>query len=191
MAWGCATLVLMHTSSESLLPRDFPGGRLRRLRPADLHAFQTYRRIPGLGRYQSWSPMSDAQALEFLTKMSRSALFINGQWLQLGIAEPAADTLIGDIGIHVSQDGRAGEIGFTLQPSAQGRGIASAAVHSALNLVFANTAITHVLGITDARNHPSVRLLQRLGFKHQESRNAIFRGEHCVEEIFVLSRSDG
>jgi hypothetical protein len=28
---------------ETLLPREFPGGRLRRLRPADLQAFQAYR----------------------------------------------------------------------------------------------------------------------------------------------------
>ena len=42
-----------------LLPQEFRGGRLRRMRPEDLTAFQAYRALPELGRYQGWSPMSD------------------------------------------------------------------------------------------------------------------------------------
>lgn len=51
---------------ETLLPREFPGGRLRQMVPHDLAAFQAYRSIPELGRYQGWSPMSDVEALQFL-----------------------------------------------------------------------------------------------------------------------------
>lgn len=175
-------------SSFDSLPRDFPGGRLRRLRTTDLAAFQGYRQIPDLGRYQGWSVMTDAEATAFLAEMSAAPIFTPGEWLQLGIAEPESDVLIGDIGIHVSADGFTGEIGFTLQPSAQGHGIATAAVHAALQIVFAATPVQRVLGITDSRNSASARLLERTGFKLQESRGAMFRGESCIEQVYVLAR---
>ncbi len=173
---------------ESLLPREFPGGRLRRLRPADREAFQAYRGIAELGRYQGWSPMSDAAALEFLAGMNQAPLFKPGEWVQLGIAEPGSDALVGDIGLHLSEDGTTGEVGFTLAPSAQGRGIAARAVGEALALMFATTEIFQVLGITDARNLASVRLLERLGFKHLATRQVVFHGEPCSEKVYALAR---
>jgi aminoglycoside 6'-N-acetyltransferase len=153
--------------------------------------FQAYRSIPELGRYQGWAVMTDAEALAFLTEMSRAPLFAPGQWTQLGIAEPVADELVGDIGVRLSEDGSVGEIGFTLHPSAQGHGIASLAVRETLDLLFGATRATQVLGITDALNLPSVRLLKRLGFEYRESRNVVFRGEPCVEELYMLQRIEG
>jgi aminoglycoside 6'-N-acetyltransferase len=171
-----------------LLPREFAGGRLRRLRPDDREAFQAYRAIPGLGRYQGWSPMSAGAAVEFLAAMREAPLFTPGQWVQLGIAEPESDSLVGDIGLFLSQDGGTAEVGFTLAPSMQGRGIATGAVREALRLLFAMTKVARVLGITDARNAASIRLLERLGFEHTGSRDVVFRGEPCTERIYALHR---
>ncbi len=174
----------------ALLPQEFPGGRLRRMRPEDLAAFQAYRALPELGRYQGWSPMSDTTALTFLTDMHYAPLFTPGQWVQLGIAEPETDALVGDIGMYLSDDGSAGEVGFTLQPAAQGRSLATFAVRQALRLLFSATRATHVVGITDARNLPSVRLLERVGFEFVESRHVVFRGETCTERVYALARHD-
>jgi RimJ/RimL family protein N-acetyltransferase len=176
---------------ETLLPREFLGGRLRRLNTRDHAAFQAYRSIPELGRYQGWSPMSDAEALEFLDEMQHAALFTPAHWIQLGIAEPASDALVGDIGLYLSEDGTSGEVGFTLQPSAQGRGVASRAVCEAVQLLFAATDINRVLGITDERNLASIRLLERIGFEFIERRRVAFRGEPCTEWVYALTRNDG
>lgn len=145
---------------------------------------------PGLGRYQSWSPMTDADALAFLVQMSEAPLFAPGAWVQLGIAEPVSDRLIGDIGVFLSADGLTGEVGFTLEPGSQGRGIATAAVCAALDLFFTSTQARQVRGITDSRNLASVRLLERAGFKHLETRQAVFKGEACVEEVFEKRRPE-
>ena len=171
---------------ETLLPREFPGGRLRRLRPSDREAFQTYRALPELGLYQGWLPMSEAEALEFLVEMNRAPLFARGEWVQLGIAESAADALVGDVGLYLSEDGDTGEVGFTLQPSAQGRGMAGRAVQEALRLLFDVTKISRVRAITDARNLPSIRLLERLGFECLVTRCVVFRGEPCTEKVYVF-----
>src|SRR5262249_43336147 len=161
-----------------------------RLRRSDLGAFQAYRSIPELGLYQGWSAMSEVEAMTFLGEMEATPLFQPGQWVQLGIADPRTDVLLGDIGLRLSEDSQTGEVGFTLAPAAQGRGIASAAVRAAVQLLFTATSVSLVLGITDARNTRSIRLLERLGFACQESRQAVFRGEECMEQVFVLPRDD-
>lgn len=173
----------------SKLPYAFPGGRLRRLRASDREAFQTYRGIPELGRYQGWTPMSDAQALDFIIEMHKAPLFAHDRWVQLAIADPHTDRLLGDIGLYLAADGGHGEVGFTLAPAAQGRGIASHAVRAAIRLLFAATEVTRILGITDTRNLPSIRLLERLGFAPIETRHVVFRGEPCSERVYALPRA--
>jgi RimJ/RimL family protein N-acetyltransferase len=41
-----------------------------------------------------------------------------------------------------------------------------------------------VRATSDARNAPSIRLLQRLGFAHTGTREAVFEGQACVEWDF-------
>jgi len=173
---------------EPALPCPLPGAHLRRLRADDLDAFQAYRAIPELGRYQGWTPQSDDEALAFLRGMAEAPLFEPGQWIQLGIADAASDRLIGDVGLFLAADARSGEVGFTLEPGAQGRGLATAAVAAALRLLFASTGAQQVFATADTRNAPSLRLLLRLGFQIVETSEAVFRGEPCRETLMVLSR---
>lgn len=134
--------------------------------------------------------MSHENALAFLAKMKDAPLFTPGEWVQLGIADSKTGLLIGDIGLCLSQDAFSGTVGFTLAPSAQGRGIATAAVQHALKLFFDVTpTLRQVQGVTDSRNAPSIRLLERIGFRRHEARSAVFRGEECVEEAYLLQRS--
>lgn len=178
----------MPRRSSAALPRAFPGGVLRRLRTGDLAAFQAYRSSAELGRYQSWAPISDAEAMAFLAAMHAAPLFVPGDWVQLAIAEADTDQLIGDIGVFLSADGLTGELGFTLATAAQGRGLATAAVGEALCLLFELTTVRAVLGVTDERNRRSARLLERLGFGLHQRRNVVFRGEACTEAVYRLAR---
>ncbi len=164
---------------------------LRRLAPADLENFQDYRRDPAVARYQGWSPMPDPEAAAFLEQMRSAACFEPGTWLQLGIAERNSGALIGDIGVCVAPGGAQAEIGFTLSPKSQGRGLATEAVRAAIGLLFDHTGVARVVGVTDARNLPSVRLLERVGMHRTGTANAVFRGEACVEHSFAITRHDG
>lgn len=164
---------------------------LRRLCAGDLAAFQAYRHDPELGRYQGWSPMNDAEATAFLTEMSSAPLFAPGAWSQLGISESTEPSLIGDLGLFLAADSRHVEIGFTLSRRHQGQGLATLAVRAAIALAFEHTAADRVLGITDARNHASIRLLERAGLHRVETKATIFRGEPCLEHVYQLSRGEG
>ena len=181
----------MVTFAAESLPRIAAGIILRRLTTADLPAFQAYRSDAQLGLYQGWSPMSDEEALAFLSEMSTAPLFRPGSWTQIGIAEAPSHSLSGDIGLFLAEDSRHAEIGFTLSRHAQGRGVATTAVREAIKLIFDCTSVDRVLGITDVRNSASVRLLERVGMDRIEARNTVFRGEPCEEWVYAVARGDG
>jgi ribosomal-protein-alanine N-acetyltransferase len=164
---------------------------LRRLEPNDLVAFQAYRCDPKVGRYQGWSAMSADEATAFLSDMHACQLLRPGTWLQLGIAEPGSMRLIGDIGLRLADSQDEAEVGFTLSPQAQGRGIATVAVSAAIEFEFRHTPAKRVIGITDARNIASIRLLARVGMQKLGSAPAVFRGESCVEDSYARYRDSG
>jgi len=172
------------------LPRVGPRVLLRRLSTADLSAFQTYRHDEQLGRYQSWKPQSEQEALAFITKMGNAPLFSLGKWVQLGIACREINSLIGDVGIRISDSGEKAEVGFTLSTQSHGVGLATEAVKETIGLLFEHTSVAHVVGITDARNDPAIGVLERVGMRKVETLKAIFRGEPCLEHVYVLSRHD-
>lgn len=155
---------------------------LRALRPADLAAFAAYRNDPRVARYQSWSAytLEDAQALG--AEMSGKALWLPGEWYQIALADKTSDALLGDLALHVIDPARV-EIGFTLAPAAQGRGYAREGLEALLRFVFSRPGIETALAVTDARNAPAIRLLERVGFAQSaRPRRARFKGE-TVEEF--------
>jgi aminoglycoside 6'-N-acetyltransferase len=174
---------------DDLLPRTAKRVTLRRLRLEDLPSFSAYRADPDVARWQGWSPMTVDGARAFLVEMSAAPLFVRGEWTQIAIADTASDALLGDIGLFLADDARGAEIGITLARAAQGRGFATDALALALELVFAATRVEQVIGITDARNAPCIRLLERAGFRHHDRRETLFRGEPCVEFVYVVARA--
>lgn len=163
---------------------------LRRLRSADVTAFVAYRSDPVVARYQGWALMSEAEASAFIAGMANAPLFQPGAWVQLAIARAEDDALVGDVGLFVAEDSAFAEIGFTVAPAAQARGYASAAAAAALELLFEHTSAARVIGVTDARNAASVKVLERAGMRRIESREAMSKGEPCVEWVYARGRDE-
>ena len=173
------------------LPRRGDRVVLRRFAARDLASFQRYRADPGLARYQGWSPMKRREAASFIARMRVERLFAPGTWNQIAIADGETDALIGDIGLRVADDGRAVEIGFTFARGWHGAGLATEAVRQAIRLLFEETTVERIVGITDTRNARSIRLLERVGMRAQDTRPTVFKGESCHETTFCLAREHG
>lgn len=159
--------------------------RVRRLQRPDLARFAAYRADPELARYQGWSAMSEAEALAFIEEMQHAPAFVEEAWLQLAIAQRAEDALVGDIGLCLHAGGEA-EIGFTLMHEAQGQGLATEALAALMRRLWAQPGVRRVIGITDARNRASIRVLERLGLRLQSQEDTVFKGEPCTELRYVL-----
>jgi RimJ/RimL family protein N-acetyltransferase len=148
------------TFPEHFLPQQTERLMLRRFTEADLDCFLAYRHDPVVARFQSWSMLSEDEAIAFIHEMSTAPIGIPREWFQIAIALQASNRLIGDIGIQVSDhDTTTVEVGFTLHREEQGEGYAREAVQALINSLFGRKYITKIIGITDSRNHPSINLL--------------------------------
>ncbi|MFZ5635175.1 MAG: GNAT family N-acetyltransferase [Pseudomonadota bacterium] len=172
------------------LPHACERVRLRKLRPSDFRAFHAYRSDPEVARYQGWTPMSEDEAMAFLREQGRNAGLEPGEWAQLGIAALAEDRLLGDIGVFLSPDAHWAEFGVSLHPDAQGGGFAAEAVGALIALLFAQTPVRRVVATSDARNAPCLRLLERLGMRAVDARQAEYKDELCTEHVFVIERGN-
>ena len=162
---------------------------MRRLAVADLRRFQAYRHDPDVGRHQGWEPQPDHEATQFIEAMSRVDLFPRGAWFQLGIADASTNELIGDVGVCVDADARRAEVGFTIARAAQGRGLGTEAVRGLIQFIFEQTAVAEVVAVTDKRNIPAARLLERIEMRNMETLHTSFRGEPCVEHVWTISKA--
>ena len=175
--------------SADALPRTTDRLVLRRFAAGDLAPFQSYRGDSDVGRYQGWSMMDDAVAAAFIARMAVALIGVPGEWFQIAVADKSTGVLVGDIGIGLDPN-RTGvaEIGFSMAPSAQRRGMGSEAVRAALALLFARADVEIIEGITDARNIPSIRLLERVGMRLDRTQETPFKGAMCAEHVFSLTR---
>jgi RimJ/RimL family protein N-acetyltransferase len=171
------------------LPSDGASTRLRRFQAGDLARFQAYRSDPELARFQGWCTMTEDDARGFVDEMAAVARLVPGDWVQLAIADAATDQLIGDVGLYLAADGCEAEVGFTLCREAQGQGHATAAAMLATRLLFECSKADRVRGVTDARNAASIRVLERAGFVKVGEQRAVFKGEACVEFVYVTHRA--
>lgn len=177
--------------SDSFLPQATERLILRRFIDLDLEPFLAYRQDPEVARFQSWTTLSKTEAQSFISEMQTAAIGIPGEWFQLAIAPQQSNLLLGDIGMQIDLENPAVvEIGFTLGRGAQGQGYAKEAVQALIDSLFQLGTISKIVGITDRRNAPSVRLLKRLGLNLVRSDKVIFRGELCIEQTFELEKEN-
>jgi RimJ/RimL family protein N-acetyltransferase len=163
---------------------------LRRLRMSDFPAFHAYRSDPEVARYQGWSPMDEAGAQAYLHEQdARIDADSAGRWVQLAIAETATDTLLGDMGIWQLHDGTEAELGITVTPASQGRGIGRSALRAALDVLFADPAMARVRASTDARNLPCRRMLIAAGFREIDTARVFVKEEACIEHRYLAERA--
>jgi len=162
--------------------------RLRPLALEDLDRLVAYRGDPDVARYQAWDSYDAAAASALIAEMADSAPGRPGRWHQWGIEEIATGLLVGDCGLFTQEDGAQGEIGFTLAPEAQGRGLATEAVTLVLAAAFGALGFHRVVANTDPANARSAALLARLGFRHEgrSIESVRIRGAWVDDEHFAL-----
>lgn len=162
--------------------------KLRSFTEDDLPEFARYRALPEVARYQSWSEYSLADASRLYAAQQGVPFGTANTWHQLAIADKRGNRLLGDCALHFLEDGQQVEIGFTLAPEHQGRGLAQEALRLLLDHVFGTMKKHRVTALTDAENQPAQKLLKALGFRQEAHylKNVFFKGRWGDECLFAL-----
>ena len=178
--------------------RDFGGLetarlKLRRFRESDLEPFMAYRNDPEVSRYQGWVSVGEPAARLFVAEMQHASPGKPGEWFQFAIEEQASGALAGDCALRRGlEEPRQAEIGYSLARAFQGRGYALEAISALLAYAFRRFDLHRVVAITDVRNLPSVRLLERLGLRREGHfiQNAWFKGAWSDEYLYAILRQE-
>lgn len=167
--------------------------KLSRLRPEEAAAVFGYRSDPAVSRYQLWHPRSVEEVRDFVEGLERLVPGQPGEWYQLGLHLREGGELVGDAGLRVPAGGaHEVEIGLSLAPAHQGRGLGSEALRGLISWAFEALGVHRVFGSVDPRNEPSLRLLRAVGLRqeahHRES--LLHQGEWLDDVVFALLRRE-
>jgi RimJ/RimL family protein N-acetyltransferase len=161
---------------------------LREFAERDLQEFARYRGLPEVARYQSWEQYTLEDAKRLYAEQLGTTFGAPETWYQVAIADKATDALIGDCALHFLDSGDELEIGFTLAPERQGKGLAREAVKLLLDHAFGAMQKRRALAITDAENISAHKLLLALGFRKGSVRDVLFKGKQGQEFDFLRDR---
>lgn len=168
---------------------------LRKFKESDAQVFFEYRTNSQVALYQGegWVNYSLEQAEEFVKEQMGFEPGIPDTWFQIAIELKNAGTLIGDLAIHtLPQDINQVEIGFTISPIYQKKGFGIEAVRCILWYIFNVLHKHRVIAITDVRNEPSIKLLEKVGMRKEGHfiKNAWNKGEYTDEYLFALLKQE-
>lgn len=165
---------------------------LRRFREADAPALAAYRSDSDVAHFKSWTaPVSAETARGWVRDFAAASPSEPGMF-QYAVELTEERRLVGDIGVHLHENLRQAELGFTLARAAQGRGYATEAVRAVLADLFEARGLHRVSAECDARNTRSAALLERVGFTREGFRRQATRmkGEWTDDLVFGLLAAD-
>jgi RimJ/RimL family protein N-acetyltransferase len=162
---------------------------VRRFAAADAEPFAAYRSDPEVARYQAWEcPYPVQEAERFIASLRGRAPGTPGTWFQFALALSASGALIGDVALRTRRgDPRQAELGFSLASAHRRQGYATEGVGLVVEYAFRDLAMQRVFALTDARNLPAQRLLERLAFRREGElgEKTWFKGQWATEVVFA------
>ena len=158
-----------------------PRLRLRAYRADDAAAMFALYSDPRVMRYWSFPPWNEiAQARAYLARVL--AEMAEGRVLPWAVADRDSDQLVGTTTLYaLNLEQRRAEIGYSLSPAWQGRGLAAEALRTVIGHAFDSLGLLRIEADVDPRNLASRHLLERLGFRHEGLMRARWHvaGEVC------------
>ncbi|WP_417315246.1 GNAT family N-acetyltransferase [Enterobacter sp.] len=125
--------------------------------PSDWAFFRTLREDPDIMRYMAAIASEKETRRVFAARLTAAHVFV--------IRLHGDDTPLGDIGLQISAENpEEADIGYTVVPAAQGKGIASEALHAVCDYAFTRTGVKAINAYVLADNGGSVRVLEKAGF---------------------------
>lgn len=153
----------MKTSSTLI---ETPHLNIRYLEPGDVESIYSYKSDPRVTRFHCYDPMSRAQVKEFIADFGAKAFGTEGEWVQYAIVRKIDNELVGDCAAFlVSRADKIAEVGLSINPVWQGKGIGMETLSALINWLFETHGIKRIDGVVELENLASIALLKKLGFK--------------------------
>jgi RimJ/RimL family protein N-acetyltransferase len=145
-------------------------------------------------RYLPWTPMDLEQARAKLEQRVRQThVETDGDPLVLVAVEIDTERAVGEFMLRLkSLESRQAEIGWSLHPDAQGRGLATEGARELLRIGFDELGLHRIVAGCDSRNTASLRVMERLGMRREAEfvDYEYFKGDWASEIVCAMLESE-
>lgn len=135
---------------------------------------------PTTAEYQGWSipyPLEKAQTL--VAECAAAGGPMPGAWYQVIVIDKDTQRTVGDLSVHLSDNAKTAEIGYTLHVWARGKGYATEAASALCHYLITDLGVHRLQASTHPDNVASIRVLTRLGFQSEGLR----RESYWVDDV--------
>jgi RimJ/RimL family protein N-acetyltransferase len=147
-----------------------------------------------VSRYLFWEPMDiDAARALLERRMKQTRIEVDGDGVLLAALDTETGRFIGELMLRMtSAQSRQGEIGWSIHPDVQGRGLATEGAREMLRLGFDELGLHRIVAECDPRNIASLRVMERLGMRREAEfiENQFLKGEWAGETVCAILETD-
>ena len=165
---------------------------IRRMATTDVSEFLAYQTHPANQRYQPTEPLSEARALDFLSRMAVTEVGDSG-YVAFAVELKSECRMIGEVSINLlPQPQSKGELGWSFHADYHGHGYATEAAQVLLRYAFQERQLHRVTSVCDTRNVASFRLMERLGMRREGhmQQSQFIEGTWHDEYFYALLRDE-
>jgi RimJ/RimL family protein N-acetyltransferase len=145
-------------------------------------------------RYLPWGPMDlDQAAAKLEQRLRQRQIGADADALVLAAIEAETGRHVGEFMLRLTNgESRQGEIGWSLHPDAQGRGLATEGARAMLRVGFDELGLHRITAGCDPRNVASLRVMERLGMRREAdfAESWFLKGEWVGEIVCAMLESE-
>lgn len=145
-------------------------------------------------RYLMWEPMDLDQARALLERRVRQTrIEAEAEAILLAAVDAETGRVIGEFMLRfTSEKHRQGEVGWSVHPDVQGRGLATEGAREMLRLGFDELGLHRIVADCDPRNVASLRVMEHLGMRREAEfvENEFVKGEWIGEIVCAMLESE-
>ena len=166
---------------------------IRPFQTEDIAAFVARRNDPEVAKYQDWAlPFTQEQAEQIVGELVAMEGPEKGEWWMAIVADATTGQVLGDLALHLNDNGKTAEVGYTFDREHWGNGYAVESLTALVEYAFEELDVTRVFGMLHPDNPASAVLLERVGLLYEgRTKLSYWLGEENSDDlIYGMIRSD-
>ncbi len=166
---------------------------VRAVRTEDADALYERRNDTQVAALQAWeTPYPRERAAALVTEIAAMPGPVDGQWWMATLELAATGEIIGDLVMHLTNESRTGEVGYSLASRHWGQGYATEALAALVEWAFDALPVTRLAGMLHPDNRASAMVLERTGFLFEgHTRLSFWLGEDNSDDwIYGMTRPE-
>jgi RimJ/RimL family protein N-acetyltransferase len=145
-------------------------------------------------RYLIWEPMDIDQARTLLERRVRQTrIEAESEAILLAAVDTETGRMVGEFMLRLtSAQSRQGEVGWSIHPDVQGRGLATEGAREMLRLGFDEMGLHRITAGCDPRNLASFRVMEHLGMRREAEfvENEYLKAEWIGEFVCAMHEAE-